>query len=435
MLDGTNDMVETFPWQAAFTNLPRVAAGGNEIVYTLAETRIGYVDVANGTAGVYTVSINQDARLITNTYVSPTRTVRARKIWSGGPEADHIAPTMNLYRNGRLLEDVQPVITATTDTAREYNYVWSDLPLTDLYGQPYHYYADEASVPEGYGKAVTWTGTATDPYVITNTYSDAVTDIAVQKDWVGGPQPYPPIVLQLQVQRVVEGQTVFVNQGDLVTLNSGNHIHLWRKRPIKDDAGDDFVFRVVETHIGGTAVTDGIAGNYHVTTSGTWSEGFSITNTYVPDDTQVFVSKAYAGGDAATHLRVLVQLFRQAEGGQKEYVGEPVLLSGDDWAYIWPSLPATDMRGAAYVYTVAELNPPAGYGVEITGTGTVDEPFVITNTYGAPVGDITAYKRWSGGFAPIRHPFPAVQRNRAGGRSHATAAKPAGGHLGQSAAV
>ena len=395
VLDGVADGVETAAWQSVFENLPRVDDTGRPIAYTLQETLIGVDPVVGGKAGLYEVTLDQANYRVTNTYVSPLTAVYARKTWSGGPDADHTAPQMNLYQNGRLYASV-PVVDPSGGTADTFDYVWEDLPLTDPYGQEYAYYADEAAVPNGYGKSVSGSGTQADPFLVTNTFSAALTDIAVQKDWVGGPVPRPEITLQLQ--RRLASQTTFQDVGLPVTLASGVHIHIWRQQPMSSQLGEAYLYQVLETVVGTEPVVAGIAGHYSVTTGGSWSEGLSVTNAYVPPKTQVYVSKQYINGDPATHVPVQVQLFRKAASGQKEYVGPAVELNGgNSWAHQWNLLDATNMRGEEYVYTVAELNQQPGYAVRITGAGTVSQPYVIQNTYGIPTGDITAYKRWVGG--------------------------------------
>lgn len=280
VLDGITDTIEQDPWRAAFVNLPRLNATGSPVLYTLRETSIGGIPVVEDTANLYRVTLDQKNFQVTNTYVSPMRSVYAQKIWVGGPLDDHIPPTMHLYQNGHLYSTVPDAVIPSSGPSAAFEFEWKELPLTDPTGRPYQYFADEAGVPEGYGKSISGTGTQDYPFVITNTFGANVTDIAAQKDWVDGPVPRPTITLQLQ--RKIATETAFTDVGDAIVLASGVHIYIWKEQPIADGQGAAFEYRVVETAIGADPVLNGVAAGYSVTAGGTWSTGLSVTNTYIP---------------------------------------------------------------------------------------------------------------------------------------------------------
>ncbi|NLC64455.1 MAG: Cna B-type domain-containing protein, partial [Erysipelothrix sp.] len=94
--------------------------------------------------------------VIVNTYLSPKTTVRADKIWDGGPKPQI---EIQLFRNGEAYGD--PVVLNEGVTS----YLWEDLELTDIYGELYVYTVDELNVPEDYVKHI-----SEDGLTITNTF-------------------------------------------------------------------------------------------------------------------------------------------------------------------------------------------------------------------------------------------------------------------------
>ena len=91
-----------------------------------------------------------------NTYLSAKTTVRADKIWDGGPKPQI---EIQLFRNGEAYGD--PVVLNEGVTS----YLWEDLELTDIYGELYVYTVDELNVPEDYVKHI-----SEDGLTITNTF-------------------------------------------------------------------------------------------------------------------------------------------------------------------------------------------------------------------------------------------------------------------------
>ncbi|MDO5688615.1 MAG: Cna B-type domain-containing protein [Tissierellia bacterium] len=250
-------------------NLPVTDNQGKTYSYTVMETSVDGIAVENERAGDYTVS--QEGNVITNRYNSPNLNLFAKKIWVGGNAADHRAPEMVLYQNGRIL-DVAPAVDPAQETASAFTYTWN-VPLTDSSGEKYNYAVDEKEVPVNYGKSIeTQVGGDT---LITNTYLAQTTDISVHKDWVGGQAPYPAITFALQ--RRVEAEDFETVATEV--LEPGDHIHIWKGQPLTDDGDRVYEYRVIETKISTADVVDSRALFYEVSYAGDVAGGFTVTNT------------------------------------------------------------------------------------------------------------------------------------------------------------
>ena len=102
---------------------------------------------------------------------------------------------------------------------------------------------------------------------------------------------------------------------------------------------------------------------------------WTVTNTYVPNMTEVNVTKVWDDAnnqDGVRPVNVTVELF--ADGVK---INETVLSADNEWKFTFPNLPAYK-DGVLIVYTVNET-PVANYTVNITVND--DGTFVINNTH------------------------------------------------------
>ena len=124
-----------------------------------------------------------------------------------------------------------------------------------------------------------------------------------------------------------------------------------------------------------------------VTNDGT---AFTITNTHKPDKTKVSVKKVWNDADNADGIRpetIKVQLYKN--GNTKVY--DAVELSEkNNWSYTWEELPTME-NNEDIIYTVDEVEIPAGYEKEVTNKET---KFIITNTHVPDVTKISVNKVW-----------------------------------------
>ena len=127
-----------------------------------------------------------------------------------------------------------------------------------------------------------------------------------------------------------------------------------------DIYGVAITYTVVERNIAGWS--QNVVGNI--------DDGFEITNTSIPNLISVTVTKVWNDNNNPNRpTSVQVQLLRFGIA-----YGAPVTLNdGNGWMHTWFGL------NENYTWTVEELNVPAGYTAQVTGS--VTNGFTITNTY------------------------------------------------------
>ena len=140
----------------------------------------------------------------------------------------------------------------------------------------------------------------------------------------------------------------------------------------------------------------------------------TVTNTFVPKYTEVYVQKRWDPAEGAKPDQVMVKLYQIAHVAQADgtvaaqapaYTGEQLALTaGNGWKDGWSGLPTTDENGNVLTYTVVEdvdaVKKATGtlYGAVYSddGNGVVsasaNDPIVITNVKDAP-GSLKITKR------------------------------------------
>ncbi len=189
-----------------------------------------------------------DGATITNTYIPSVTDFTVRKVWVDGPE---VKPTISvqLYQNGL------PYLDAINLESGQESYTWTQLPVTDLKGNPFTYTVDEINVPFGYSKHV-------DGTTITNTFTPGKLAMQIQKVWVGGPTTHPTITVQLYRNGVAYQEPR--------SLVNGETSVLWRDLDAVDSAGNVYIYTIDEIN-----VPEGYVKSLN---------GNVITNTYVKDE-------------------------------------------------------------------------------------------------------------------------------------------------------
>ncbi|TCD54550.1 Cna B-type domain-containing protein [Alloscardovia theropitheci] len=241
----------------------------------------------------------------------------------------------------------------------------------------------ETSAPTGYAlapeekvAAASFANTAqTASVTITDKYN--VTSVHVAKTWddqnnVDGKRPE-----SVEVTLLADGNPI----GSSVTLNQANNwAHEFTQLPIYNTDGSRITYTVRET-----AVTD-----YTATISGNATQGFTITNTHVPEETSLTVTKRWVDDnnqDGKRPQSVSIQLY--ADGSAE---GSAVTLNGtNSWKHTFNNLPVYK-NGAKIAYTVQEVNVPDGY------TASVDYPdsnnATVTNTHSSETTHVKVTKNW-----------------------------------------
>ena len=356
-------------WTYSFENLPKFD-NGQEIVYTVTEETVEGYTFSKGTG--------YD---IVNTYTPGKTSVTVTKAWEDGGNQDDIRPdSIRVQLKIKVLLVEIPVgDPVELNAANQWTYTFTD--LDDTYkGVKISYTVAEVDVPEGYEAEVT--GNQTDGFTITNTHTPAVTTVSVKKDWsdendLAG---FRPDSVQVQLYKTV-GQEI-APVGSPVTLSDENHWeYTWQNLPAKEDG-------VAISYTVGEAEVE----HYTPSITGNMKDGFTITNTHVPQKMAVTVFKTWDDNSNEDNVRpdsVKVTLRRNGTR-----VGEVTLSEENDWTHTFTNLPVY-AEGEVANYTVTEAsvnNYQAEYEYTQTNAGMSVE---IINHYTPAKTSIDVTKKWT----------------------------------------
>ena len=213
--------------------------------------------------------------------------------------------------------------------ADQTTYTWTGIPKYSN-GQEIVYTVDETKVPEGYTKAV-------NGYTITNTYIPDTTQVTVTKVWNDNEnQDGKRTAYEVTLTGKVGETVVYTNTQ---TLAVDQTAYTWTGIP-KYSNGQEIVYTVDETKVPAGYVKN--------------VEGYTITNSYIPDETQITVYKKWSDNNNQYKTRpgsIKVQLYANGE-----VEGTPVeIKSSDSWKYTWTGLDK-NKNGQEIQYTVKEIN-------------------------------------------------------------------------------
>ena len=351
----TKKVTENDNWKYSFTDLPKYD-NGSEIIYTITEDAVPD----------YKTAI--DGYNITNSYTPGKTSISVTKVWDDSNNQDGKRPTSVKVK---LLADGSDVAGSeiTLKDDNNWTYTWNNLPLK-AGGKDITYTVEETSNVAGYKAAVT--GDSKTGFTVTNSHTPETIDIDGTKTWndandQDGKRPKSITVNLLANGQVYKTKTVTESDGwkysftDLPKYNNGQEI----KYTITEDSVEGY-----------TAAPN----------------GYDLTNTHVPETTDVNVTKIWddAGNqDGKRAKEIKVKLF--ADG--TEVAGSEVTLKEDNnWTYTWTDL-AVYKDGKAIDYTVDEVTTIAGYTKKVTGDAKTG--FVITNSCTPETIDIDGTKTWS----------------------------------------
>ena len=331
--DGTEKETVTLTaadnWTHTFSNLPKYAADGHEIVYTVDETPVtDYIKAISGDAA--------NGFTITNTITGKVN-IPVTKVWVG-PEASSAKVT--LYADGVEKDSV------TLNAANNWVHVFANL---DKYnnGTEIVYTVTEEPI-SNYDSAVT--GDVATGFTVTNTNTEKVT-VDVTKNWVG------PATDSVTIKLLADGVEV---ESTVITA-AENWMHTFSNLPKYAADGHEIVYTVDEYDIP----------SYIKAIEGTSTTGFTVTNT-ITGKVDIPVTKVWVG--PATDS-VTVNLY--ADGVKVDTVQ---LTAANQWKHTFANLDKYE-NGREIVYTVDEVLIP-GYKTKITGDAQTG--FTITNSKETP---------------------------------------------------
>ena len=355
-------------WRGTFTNLPKYK-DGEIIKYTVKEEIV---------PSEYEVSVDgtiEEGFTVTNTHIPETIDIPVTKEWVDNNNQDGIRPnsiTVKLYADDIVVEGK----ILTLNASNGWRGTFTDLPKYKN-GNEIKYTVKEDTELSGYIPTID--GSMADGFIITNTHAPETIEIPVTKVWSDSEnqdriRPDSVIVTLYADDVAVAGKTITLNAGngwegtftDLPKYKNGNKI----KYTVKED----------EPPIG-----------YTPSVSGSVEEGFTVTNTHVPDTIEIPVTKTWSDNGDQDGIRptsVTVTLYANDVAVE----GKTITLNTENqWKGTFADLPKYQ-DGKEIVYTVKEDNPQEGYTVEITGT--IEEGFTVTNTHKPETISIPVEKVW-----------------------------------------
>ena len=338
-------------WAWNFENLPKYE-NGNEINYTITEDAVDdYTTIYRG----YDVE---------NQYTPKKTSLTVTKSWDDKGNQDGIRPdsiTVKLFANG---QDTGKTLTLNSDN--QWRGDFTDLDEFSA-GEKIAYTVAEVSVP-GYISVIT--GTPAEGYVITNTHTPAVTEVAGRKTWKDNNDQDGVRPDSITINLMKNGQLF---QSKTVTANNG---WAWSFENLpKYENGNEITYSIIEI------VVEGYTTEYN---------NYDVTNSYTPKKTSISVSKSWEDANNQDGIRpndVIVKLFADGED-----TGKTLTLSqGNQWTGSFTELDQY-ANGEEIRYTVQEA---AVDGYEADVAGSQKEGFVLINTHIPEMTKVEGRKIWN----------------------------------------
>ena len=353
-------------------------AGGMMYRFVEVSHANGYPDVAVDEAhpndADHTTSANSEAVTVTSQGSGQVITmynqkakvdVSGVKTWDDDNDRDGARPasiTVNLLRDGTPIDSK----TVTPDASGTWAYSFSGLAQYDsVDGHEFSYRITENAVADY--------ATVINGYDITNSHTPGKTSVTATKAWddganADGIRP-ASVQLQLYANGVALGAPVAVDAASGWT-------HTWTNLNEKE-AGADIAYTVEETDV---------PAGYTSATAGDATNGFTITNTHVPETMDISGTKTWDDADNQDGMRPQSITVNLLADGQK--VAEKQVTEADGWAYSFTGM-TKNKAGQAIDYTVTE-DAVEGYTATVAG-------FDITNTHVPGTVDVTVSKIWNDG--------------------------------------
>ena len=332
-------------WSYSFTELPKYA-NGSEIVYTVTEDAVAD----------YTTTY--DGYNITNSYTPGETSVTVTKAWNDNDDQDGLrqAVDVELYADGVATGQIQTLSADNNWTA-----TWTGL-AEKANKKAITYTVEEVTAIDGYTSETTQT--SANNFTITNTHTPETTEVSGTKVWddnddQDGLRPTSIKVNLLANGTVINSQTVTADDDwsysftDLPKYANGSEIA--------------YTVEEANTPDGYTSVVDGT----------------TITNTHIPETTEVSGTKTWNDSDDRDGKRPeTIKVHLLANGTE---VASQEVTADSNWSYSFTELPKY-ANGSEIVYTVTE-DAVADYTTTYDG-------YNITNSYTPGKTSITVTKVW-----------------------------------------
>src|SRR5690625_408658 len=241
----TADLTAEDNWAHIFKGLDKYDENGEEIVYTVEEETIEGYEVK--------IEKTEEGYVLTNTRTGEID-VSVEKVWKG-----EVAKSVIIH----LLANGEDVDTIELSEDNDWSYIFTDLAEFDQAGKRIEYKVDEVAV-EGYKTEIT--GDVDKCFTVTNTRTGE-TDLVIEKVWENDESDDRPLSIMGDIlQNGEEYSTFRITAEDdwILTVTD---------LPEFDEDGEPYEYTVVEHEVD----------SYESEITET-KEGFTITNTYTPDE-------------------------------------------------------------------------------------------------------------------------------------------------------
>jgi hypothetical protein len=323
-------------WSVIVTDLPEYN-NGNKVVYTVEEVEVpaGYTAVVDDTT-------------ITNTHEIVTKEVDVSKVWNDNNNNDGVRPdnvTVYLYANGKEFNFA--VLSADND----WKATFVELPVYDD-GEEIVYTVGEAEIANYTSVVINCNGT----YKVVNTHNISTIELDISKVWEDADNQDGIRPNNVTVEVLADG-----NRCDIIVINSTDNWKITVTDLPEYINGQKVVYTIREINVaeGYTSIADGL----------------TITNTHIPELTNVSVVKVWNDSDNNDGKRpasVTVELLANGKA-----VDTVVLDASNSWKYTFTGL-AKYADGQEIVYTIGEEEVPADYTAKVVNCEGI---FKVINTY------------------------------------------------------
>ena len=335
-------------WTYTFTKLPKYK-NGTEIVYTVEE-----VPVENYEQPTY----SDDTLTIINKHIPETTEVTVNKTWNDNDDQDGVRPNSI---NVSLLADGKEVAKATITADENWTHTFTDLPKYRDHRTEIKYTVEEVTVDK-YTTSINGT-------TITNTHTPEKTEVTVTKTWDDNNNQDGIRPKEIKVRLLANGTKVA--EETIKPDENGDWTHTFTDLPKYRDHGTEIVYTVEEVPVD----------KYTTSITGT-----TITNTHIPETTEVTVTKTWDDKDNQDGIRPTEITVRLLADGLVEKVVKVKADANGNWSYTFKNLPKYK-SGKEIEYTVDEYQVKEGYTSSVSET-------TITNTHIPATTEVTVTKTW-----------------------------------------
>ncbi|MDO4356018.1 MAG: Cna B-type domain-containing protein [Clostridia bacterium] len=344
-------VTEADSWNWTFNNLPKYRDHGVEIVYTISEDEVSEYTT--------TYAKTETGYDVTNSY-TPEETGRTvQKIWLDNDDQDGVRPESIMVQ---LLADGEkygePV---ELNAENDWTYTWTKLPVNQPVGQKILYTVEEIGEVEGY-----ITSYSDDTFTITNTHEVEKTTVEGSKTWNDADD-----------QDGVRPESITINllaDGEQIASKTVTEADGWSWKfedlPKYKDHGTEIVYTITEEAVDGYE---------------TEVKGYDVTNSHVPETTEVEGSKTWNDANDQDGKRpesITINLL--ADG---EQIASKTVTEADGWSWKFEDLPKYKDHGTEIVYTITEE--------AVDGYETVVNGYDVTNTHVPGTVAVSGSKTWN----------------------------------------